>query len=56
MAIKIENQYEGKLPKNTLQLVEKALDSLPREHTRGLERVRLVGFISEPRLKGQIQA
>ena len=56
MAIKIENQYEGKLPKNAIQLIEKALDSLPREHTRGLERVRLVEFISEPRLKGPIQA
>ena len=55
MAIKIENQYEGKLPKSTLELIEKAMDSLPREHTRGIERVRLVGFISEPRLKGPFQ-
>jgi hypothetical protein len=53
--IKIENQYEGSLPKNTTELIEKAMDSLPREHTRGLERVRLVDFISEPRLKGQLQ-
>lgn len=56
MAIKIENQYEGKLPKKAVELVEKALETLPREHTRGLERVRLVDFISEPRLKGPIQA
>ena len=55
MPIKVENQYEGKLPKNTVELIEKALDSLPREHTRGIERVRLVEFISEPRLKGQLQ-
>ncbi len=56
MPIKIENQYEGKLPKNTVQLVEKALDTVPREHTRGLERIRFVSFISEPRLKGPITA
>jgi hypothetical protein len=56
VAIKIENQYEGKLPKNTVELIEKALDSLPREHTRGIERVRLVEFISEPRLKAPVQA
>jgi len=54
--IKIENQYEGKLPKKTAELIEKALDTVPREHTRGLERVRLVNSISEPRLKGPIQA
>lgn len=55
MAIKIENQYEKKLPKNTLAHIENAFDSLPREHTRGIERIRLVDFISEPRLKGTLQ-
>lgn len=56
MAIKIENQYEGKLPKATTKLIEQALESLPREHTRGIERVRLVGTISEPRIKASVQA
>src|SRR3982750_2837105 len=56
MAIRIENQYEGSLPKGTLEQIESAFDSLPREHTRGLERIRLVPFITEPRLKGQFQA
>jgi hypothetical protein len=56
VAIKIENQYEGKLPKGTVELIEGALDSLPREHTRGIERVRLVPSITEPRLKGMVQA
>lgn len=56
MAIKIENQVERTLPSNTNDQIEAAFDSLPREHTRGLERVRLVEFISEPRLKGQFQA
>ncbi|HEY7784369.1 MAG TPA: hypothetical protein VIB00_06565 [Pyrinomonadaceae bacterium] len=56
MAIKIENQVERTLPGNINDQIEAAFDSLPREHTRGLERVRLVEFISEPRLKGQFQA
>lgn len=56
MAIRIENQYEGPLPKGTLQQIEDAFDSLPREHTRGIERIRLVPFISEPRIRGQFQA
>ena len=56
MGIRIENQCERKLPKDTIALLEGAFDSLPREHTRGIERVRLVEFISEPRLKGTVQA
>ena len=55
MPIKVESQTERKLPKETLQNVEAAFDSLPREHTRGLERIRLVDFISEPRLKNSFQ-
>jgi hypothetical protein len=38
MPIKIENQYEGKLPRNALTNVESALASVPREHLRGVER------------------
>src|SRR6185437_12996253 len=56
MAIRIENQYEGTLPKGTLEQIEEAFDSLPREHTRGIERIRLVPFISDPRIRGQVQA
>ena len=56
MAVKIENQTERKLPKETVEHIEAAFDSLPREHTRGLERIRLVEFISEPRIRGTVQA
>jgi hypothetical protein len=56
VAIKIENQSERKLPKETLNHIEAAFDSLPREHTRGLERVRIVEFISDPRIRNTFQA
>src|SRR4026207_1409112 len=56
MAIRIENQYEGPLPKGTLQQIEDAFETLPREHTRGIERIRLVPFITDPRIRGQFQA
>jgi hypothetical protein len=56
VAIKIENQVERKLPANTIEQIESAFDTLPREHTRGIERIRLVEFISEPRLRGTLQA
>jgi hypothetical protein len=36
VAIRIENQYEGKLPKGSAEIVEDAFNSLPREHTEGL--------------------
>ena len=51
MPIKIENQYEGKLPRNTVVSIENALGSIPREHLRGVERVRLVDLITEPRAR-----
>jgi hypothetical protein len=56
VAIRVENQFEGKLPKGALETVEEAFNSLPREHTRGIERIRLVSFISDPRIKGSFQA
>ncbi len=56
MPIKTENECERKLPKDTTSHVEEAFDSLPREHTRGIERIRLVEFISDPRLKNTFQA
>ena len=56
MAIRIENQYEGSLPKGALEQIEGAFDSLPREHTRGIERIRLVPFITDPRVKVAFQA
>ena len=56
MAIKIENQCERKLPNGATTLIEEALDNLPREHTRGIERVRLVESISEPRIRATVQA
>ncbi len=51
MAVKIENQYTGKLPRNTVTNIETALASVPREHLRGIERLRLVSFITEPRVR-----
>jgi len=55
VGIRIENQYEGSLPKGAQELIEEAFDGLPREHTRGIERIRLVPFISDPRVKGPFQ-
>jgi hypothetical protein len=49
--LKIENAASIDLPKGTEEQIKKALDYLPIEHLRGLERVKLVDFINDPRLK-----
>jgi hypothetical protein len=49
--IRIENQASFDLPKDTEQHLQKVLDFLPIEHVRGLEKVKLVDFINDPRLK-----
>lgn len=51
MAIKIEIDDGIKLPKKTHTLIDKILECLPREHLRGVERIKLVDNISDPRLK-----
>lgn len=51
MAIKIEFETDTKLPRKTNAQLEKILECLPREHLRGVERIRLVDSINDPRLK-----
>jgi hypothetical protein len=49
--VRIENRSTLDLPKGTTEHIQKALDYLPVEHIRGLEKVKLVDFINDPRLK-----
>ena len=49
--LKIENQSTLDLPKGGLEQIQKALDFLPMEHLRGLEKVKIVDFINDPRIK-----
>lgn len=51
MAIKIESDSAIRFPKKTQSQIEKILDCLPREHLRGVERIKLVDGINDPRLK-----
>jgi hypothetical protein len=56
MPVKIEVQTSGKLPRHTQTYMEAILDSVPREHLRGLERLRLVDSIYDPRLKTTLKS
>ncbi len=49
--LKIENQTTIDLPKDAEENIRKIIKYLPSEHLRGLEKVRLVDFINDPRLK-----
>jgi len=49
--IRVENQATFDLPKGTNEHIKKILEYLPIEHLRGLEKLRLVDFINDPRLK-----
>src|ERR1043166_1235855 len=49
--IRIENASTLTLPKNTEGSINKVLDFLPVEQYRGIDRIKLVDFINDPRLK-----
>lgn len=49
--IRIENTASIPLPKDTEGMINKVLDFLPVEQYRGVEKIKLVDFISDPRLK-----
>jgi len=49
--LRIENNATFSLPKDYEASIHKALDFLPVEQTRGIERIKLVDFINDPRLK-----
>lgn len=52
MVNKIENSSSRQnLPKGTEANIKKILSTLPKEHLRGVERLRLVDSISDPRLR-----
>jgi hypothetical protein len=52
MINKIENSSSRqKLPKGTEELIRKVFSTVPKEHLRGLDRVRLVDSINDPRLR-----
>jgi len=53
MAIKIENASTAKLPRNTIAQIEKIIETIPREHQRGIDRLRLVDMINDPRIRLQ---
>lgn len=49
--IKIELSAETKLPRKTENWINGILEVVPREHLRGLERIKLVEAINDPRVK-----
>jgi hypothetical protein len=54
MAIKIENQSTRALPKFVEPYLSELFDFLPREHTRGIERIRIVNNVSDVAIRGTV--
>ena len=55
MATKIEFETDIKAPRKAKLWIESCLEALPREHLRGIERIRLVDKISDVRLRNAEQ-
>jgi len=52
MNIKIENlSGRSSLPKRTEQIINSMVATIPREHLRGIERIRFVDSIRDPRVR-----
>jgi hypothetical protein len=49
--VRIENQSSIILPKDAEQHIQRVMDFVPVEQIRGLDRIKLVDFINDPRLK-----
>lgn len=49
--VRIENAASFPLPKNYEETISKVLDFLPVEQYRGVDRIKLVDYINDPRLK-----
>jgi hypothetical protein len=49
--IRIENNASFPLPKDYEASIQKVLDFVPLEQIRGVERIKLVDYINDPRLK-----
>ena len=53
--MKIENHSTVKLPRGTMRQIESVIEAVPREHLRGIDYVRFVDRISDPRIKNPAQ-
>jgi hypothetical protein len=51
LKLRIENQATFALPKDIDEHIQKVLDYLPTEQTRGIEKIRLVDYINDPRIQ-----
>jgi len=49
--VKVENLASSRLPRGTEERIARLLRYLPREHLRGIDRIRLVDQIADPRLR-----
>lgn len=56
MQIKIDDKTESKLSPKTLRLFQQTINSIPTDHLRGIERLRVVNTITDTRIKPELRA
>jgi hypothetical protein len=55
MPIQIENKSLTKIPQRTIPIIESIINSVPKSHLRGIERIRIVDKIVDPRFNESIR-
>ncbi len=53
MSIKIENSATLNLPRRTREYLDSILALIPKEHLRGIDKLRIVDVIKDPRISPQ---
>lgn len=56
MRLKIEDKSSSKLSNKTILTIERVIDSLPSEHLRGIDKVRIVDSITDARIRPDLKA
>ena len=56
MRIKIDDKSSSQLSAKIIATIQRVINSIPPDHMRGIERLRIVDSINDPRLKPELRA
>lgn len=56
MRLKIDDKSSSQLPNKSLAIIHRIINSIPPDHLRGIERLRIVNTISDTRVKSELRA
>lgn len=56
MRIKIENKSSSQLSDKTIEMIHRVINTIPADHLRGIEKLRIVNTIADMRLRPELRA